>query len=61
MTNKKRDRLRRFKITYFVGDYYSSDGEEEKSTIIEAENEVEAERLFYYMFRHNSLGWIEEI
>ncbi len=48
-SNKKRDRLKKFKITYFVGDYYSSEGEKEKTTTLLARSE------------DASFGWIEEI
>lgn len=58
---KKRDKLKKFKITYFVGDYFSSKGEIEKTATIIARSEAEAERDFYSMFRGCHLGWIEEI
>lgn len=66
-SSKKHDKLKKFKITYFVGNYFSSKGaasiidEEEKTATIIARSEAEAERDFYSMFRGCHLGWIEEI
>lgn len=59
--NKKRDKLKKFKITYFTGDCFSSKGEEEKTCTIIARSESEAERDFYAIYRNCSFGWIEEI
>lgn len=58
---KKREKLKKFKITYFVGDYFSSKGEEEKTTTIIARSEAEAEKNFYSTYKNCSFGWIEEI
>lgn len=59
--SRKGNRLKKFKITYFVGDYYSSEGEEERSTTLLAHSEEEAERDFRSIFRDAHFGWIEEI
>lgn len=60
-SSKKHDKLKKFKITYFVGDYFSSKGEEEKTCTILARSETDAERDFYSIYRNCSLGWIEEM
>lgn len=60
-SNKRHDRLKKFKIIYFVGDYYSSEGEEERSTTLLAHSEEEAENDFRSIFRDAHFGWIEEI
>lgn len=42
------DKLRKYRIIYFIGDYWSSKGEKQMSMIIMARSESEAE----WMFRH---------
>lgn len=55
-----KDKLKKFKVFYFVGDYFSSKGERRKWTVIVADSESEAERIFKKQFTNFSFGWIEE-
>ena len=60
--NQKRDKLKKFRVYYFIGDYFSSRGEEERSTIILARSESEAEQIFKRNPpKYDSFGWIEEV
>lgn len=60
--NKKREKMKKYRVYYFVGDYWSSKGERRKSTIILARSESEAEKIFkLYLSKDISFGWIEEI
>ena len=45
MTNKKQ-KMKRYKVYYFTGDYFSSVGEVRHYTLIEADNEHDAEYIF---------------
>lgn len=58
---KLHDKLKKFKITYFVGDYFSSAGEKQKTTILLARSESEAEEDFNRTFHGCHLGWIDEL
>ena len=55
-----KDKTKKFKVFYFVGDYFSSKGERRKWTVIVADSESEAERIFKKQFADCSFGWIEE-
>ena len=55
-----KSKLRKFKVFYFVGDYFSSKGERRRWTIILANSEAEAEHIFKKQFANCSFGWIEE-
>ena len=59
----RREKLKKFRVYYFVGDYFSSRGEEEKSTIILARSESEAEQIFKSNppRKYDSFGWVEEL
>lgn len=60
--SKKREKMKRFRVYYFVGDYWSSKGEQRKSTIILARSESEAEQIFKsHPSKDISFGWVEEI
>lgn len=61
--SKRRERFRKFKVYYFRGDYWSSEGEELDFVVIAAESEDDAERIFMrdYKRRGLSLGWIDEL
>lgn len=64
MNNKKHhqqhEKLKKFKIYYFTGDFWSGKGEHRKSTIILARSESEAEKIFKNQYSNCSFGWIEE-
>lgn len=58
------DKLKKYRITYFVGDYFSTKGEKEMSMIIKARSESEAEWLFRHYYSNgkaNHFGWIEKV
>ena len=59
----RREKLKKFRVYYFVGDYFSSRGEEEKSTIILARSESEAEQIVKNNppRKYDSFGWVEEV
>lgn len=58
---KKSDKLKSYKITYFEGDYFSSKGEEMKTTVILGRSEADAEETFKSIFRGGHLAVIEEV
>lgn len=51
--------LHRYKVYYFIGDFYSSQGETRKSTTIWAKDENEAEYIAKTMFPGMQFGWVE--
>lgn len=54
--------MKKYRVYYFVGDYWSSKGERRKSTIILAHSESEAEKVFKGISPKNfNFGWVEEI
>lgn len=54
--------MKKYRVYYFVGDYWSSKGEQRKSTVILAHSESEAEKVFKDNSPKNyHFGWIEEI
>ena len=55
-----KDKTKKFKVFYFVGDYFSSKGERRKWTVIVADSESEAERIFKKQFTNCSFEWVEE-
>lgn len=61
--SSKKNNNKKFKVYYFTGDYFSSDGEEQHSIIIEARDEAEAEHLFKNLYRspNVSFGWVERV
>lgn len=54
-----KNRLHKYKVYYFVGDFYSSKGETRKSTIICAIDENEAEHIAKASFPGTEFGWVE--
>lgn len=56
-------KLKKFRVYYFVGDYWSSGGEQRKSIIVLAYSESEAEKIFKTQIapKDASFGWIQEI
>lgn len=58
---EKTDPLYKYKVYYFVGDYWSGKGEQRKSTIITAFSESEAEKIFKTAYPKCNFGWIDEI
>ena len=58
---KNKDKQKKFKVYYFKGDYFSSEGETRYFAIIYAANEREAEQTFKRMYPNYSFGWIEEV
>lgn len=59
--SKNRDNVKKFRIFYFTGDYFSYEGEKQHSTVIRAETESEAIRTFKKMYPSYSFGWAEQI
>lgn len=61
--SKLHDDLKKFRIYYFIGDYWSSKGEQRKSTIVLARTESEAEKIFKKEItpRNANFGWIQEL
>lgn len=56
-----KSKLRKFKVFYFIGDYFSSKGEKRRYTIVLANSESEAEHIFKKQFFNCNFGWIEEV
>ena len=56
-----KSKLRKFKVFYFIGDYFSSKGENRRYTIVLADSESEAEYIFKRQFFNCNFGWIEEV
>lgn len=63
MDNKRHyrqcEKLKKFKVYYFTGDYWSSKGEIRKQIIIMARSESEAEQIFKDQYPGKSFGWID--
>ena len=58
------DKLRKYRVIYFIGDYWSTEGEKQMSMIIKARSESEAEWLFRHYHSNgktNHFGWIEKV
>lgn len=51
---------KRYRVYYFIGDFWSSQGETRKSMFIEADSEEDAERFFKQICPDYSFGWVEE-
>lgn len=60
-TPKKPNKFRTYKVTYFEGDYFSSQGEEMKTVCVAGRSEAEAEEIFKSMFKRCHIGLIEEV
>lgn len=60
---KIHDDLKKFRIYYFIGDYWSGKGEQRKSTIVLARTESEAEKIFKKEIapKNANFGWIQEL
>ena len=58
---QQHEKLKKFKIYYFTGDFWSGKGERRKSTIILARSESEAESIFKDQYSSYIFGWIEEM
>lgn len=56
----KDDKYRKYKVYYFIGDYWSSQGETRRCTTIRARSEEEAEDLFKLMYPIHNFGWVDE-
>ena len=56
-----KDNLKKFRVYYFIGDYFSSKGENRRYTIVLANSESEAEYIFKKQFFDCNFGWIEEV
>lgn len=61
VSTKKSGKLKSYKITYFEGDYFSSNGEEMKTAVILGRSEAEVEESFKSIFRGCHVGVIEEV
>lgn len=61
--SKEHLKMKKFRVYYFVGDYWSSKGEQRKSTIVLAYSEAEAEKIFKTQIapKDASFGWIQEL
>lgn len=55
----KKNKYRKFKVYSFTGDYFSSHGEIQHTTIISALNEDDAERIFKGLHPTHNFGWVE--
>lgn len=58
------DKLRKHRVIYFIGDYWSSKGEKQMSMILMAHSESEAEWIFRHYYsngKSNHFGWIEKV
>ena len=58
---KKKHKPKKFRVYYYIGDYFSSKGEERRSTVIYTDSEVEAELIFRSNHPEYSFGWAEEV
>ena len=58
--HQQHEKLKKFKIYYFTGDFWSGKGEHRKSTIILARSESEAKKIFKNQYSNRSFGWTEE-
>lgn len=58
---KKKHKRRAFRVYYFVGDYFSSTGEERRSKVVYADSEADAEFIFKCNYPKYSFGWAEEV
>lgn len=52
-------KLKSYRVYYFIGDFYSFQGETRKSIIIKAIDEDEAELIFKYSYPEVAFGWVE--
>lgn len=59
--NKHNDTLKRYRIYWFTGDYWSSKGEKRHYQIVSAHSDLEAERMFKLAHPDCNFGWVEEI
>ena len=57
----KKQKLKTFKVFYFIEGKHAWDDEKRKSIIIHARSESEAEYFFEYDFPNYNFGWVEEI
>jgi hypothetical protein len=56
------EKMKKYRVYYFVGDFWSSEGEKRKSTVILAHSESEAEKIFKSSSPKSfNFGWVEEI
>lgn len=53
--------LKRFKVYWFTGDYWSTEGEKRHCCVISAHSESEAEHNFKRDHPDRNFGWVEEI
>lgn len=58
--DKRRDK-KQYKVYYFKGDYFSSEGERRYYTYVKASSEHEAEKLFKTLYPNCNFGWIDVI
>lgn len=49
-----------YRVYYFIGDFWSSQGETRKSMLVRADSEEEAEQFFKSICPDCSFGWVEE-
>ena len=61
MDKPKYKPLKKFKIYWFTGDYWSSKGEKRHCFVLGAHSESEAEYIFKRNYPDRHFGWIEEI
>ena len=57
----KEQKLKKFKIFYFIEPKHAWEDERRKSIILRAQTESEAEEIFKYEFLDCNFGWIEEL
>lgn len=57
----RKDPLKRFRIYWFTGDYWSGKDEKRHYCIIPALSESEAEYIFKRDYPDCKFGWVEEV
>ena len=57
----KQQKLKKFKVFYFIEPEHAWEDEKRKSIIIYARSESEAEEIFKHEFLDCNFGWIEEL
>lgn len=59
--SKNNDALKRYKIYWFTGDYWSGKDEKRHYQVVSAHSDSEAERMFRMSHPDCNFGWVEEI
>lgn len=59
--SKKHTSIKKFKVYYFTGDYWSGKDEKRHYRTIFARSESEAEHIFKREYSNKNFGWIDEV